>query len=727
MASRFSSSSNGDSAARRSSAAVPSAKRKANGRKRLVNYPRFGKSRPWRYIPSWKLILGSCATFALICIGGFAAAVAMTTIPDANSTASAEKTIVYWNDGTTEIGRIGDTNRVNVPLSQVPESVQHAVLAAEDRDFYEHGGFDPTSLARAAWTDLSTGANQGGSTITQQYAKNAFLTHDQTIDRKVRELLLSVKLETEVSKEQILENYLNTIYFGRGAYGIQAASQAYFGKDVSELSVNEAASLAAIIRAPGGYDPETHKDKLQARVNYVLDGMVTKGWLDQDKRAKIKLPAFKKYKQAKSSFVGTNAYLLDAVQREMSRKGFTEAEINAGGYRITTTFDKEDQAGAVEAVNNQGLGDEKGLRIGLTSVDTATGEVLAMYGGSDYAASQLSNADQAVGLAGSTFKTFALAAAFEDGIKLDSTWDGNSPRSFPGYPNLHNEGNQSYGQITLQQAIDNSVNTVFVDLAMKVGVEKVKEAAIRAGVPPETIGLGTADPTTVLGTASPTTESMASAYATFANGGMYIAPTTIKQISRNGSGPVYEYTPEPKRVFDEDVANSVAYALEDVVRNGTGYAAQGLGRPAAGKTGTTDNNKSAWFVGFTPQVSTAVMLVKSDKNGNAITLAGTGGGGSVHGGAYPAQIWTSYMRVASDGMEEKEFDDPGDMYKGDRYSSGGYYWQASPDPSKSASDKPRKPSPSVTAPTSPATQSAPPPTPSSPASATGTSGSSPKP
>lgn len=656
----------------------------ATGRpKRFIDYPRGAYTGVRRWIPSWRLIVGTIVTGFLVLIGGFAAAVAFTSVPEASELARSEKTIVYWNDGKAEIGRLGEANRISVPLDQMPVTLREAVLAAEDREFYDHGGFDPTALVRAGWNDIKGGDTQGGSTITQQYAKNAYLTHEQTLVRKARELVLSVKLETESSKDEILGNYLNTIYMGRGAYGVETASQAYYGKSASELTLSESAALAAIIRAPSGYDPDTNPDKLKARYQYVLDGMVQKGWITPAEAKAAKFPKFKAQKTLKNSFAGSNGYLLESVRREMLRRGYTEEDLNVGGFRIVTSFSKKDQEAAVQAVKDSGISDEKGLRIGLTSVKTDTGEVLAMYGGSDYLKNQLSNADQAVGLAGSTFKPFALAAAFEDDISLNSTWDGSSPRTIRGYK-LKNEGNVSYGQISLLTAIEKSVNTVFVDLAGQIGPEKVKEAAVRAGVPAETVGLGTADPTTVLGTASPTTMDMAGAYATFANRGERVAPTTIKEISRGGTVE-YQLNPQPQRAFSTETADEVNFALQKVVTNGTGTAASSIGRPAAGKTGTTDNNRSAWFVGYTPQVATAVMLVKQDKSGNATTLYGTGGGGSVHGGDYPARIWANYMDVAMSDMDVEDFQSPNEYDYG---RSDSYYNYSRP--SNSPSQKPSK-------------------------------------
>lgn len=658
-------------------------------KKRFIDYPRAGRTGVRRWLPSWKLILGSAFSFVLLVVGGFAAAVAFTPIPQPNDLARSEKTIVYYSDGETELGRLGEANRINVSLDDMATPLKQAVLAAEDREFYDHGGFDPGAIARAAWNDIRGGDTQGASTITQQYAKNAYLSHEQTIVRKVKELVLSVRLETEESKDQILENYLNTIYFGRGSYGVETASLAYFGKPAKNLNLRESAALAAIVRAPGGYDPETNRKKLQARFKYVLRGMAAKGWIPAKQVRAAQLPEFREASTAKNWMQGTNGYLLDSVQREMIRRGYTEDDLNIGGFRITTTYDKDAQEAAVEAVEESGISYEEGLRIGLTSVRAETGEVIAMYGGRDYLENQLSNADQAVGLAGSTFKPFGLAAAFEQGIDLDTRWDGSSPRTIQGYT-LRNEGNASYGDISLLTATSQSVNTVFVDLGTQVGPDKIRNAAVRAGVPRSTIGL-TADPTTVLGTASPTTLDMAGAYATFANRGMQVPTTVLKQVTRGGSVEI-ELVPKPKLAFEEDVADEVNYALQNVVTSGTGYRASAIGRPAAGKTGTSDNNKSAWFVGYTPQISTAVMLVKEDSQGNATTLYGTGGMGSVYGGSYPAKIWAAFMAKAVENLDYEEFEMPADM----SYDTGYDYYEPSPSPTESSS-----PSPSATESASP--------------------------
>ena len=275
--------------------------------KRFIDYPRGAKTGVRRWIPSWRLIVGAIVTGFLLMIGMFAAAVAFTPVPEASELARSEKTIVYWNDGKSELGRLGEANRISIPFEDMPVTLRQAVLAAEDREFYEHGGFDPTAIVRAGWNDLRGGGTQGGSTITQQYAKNAYLTHEQTLVRKARELVLSVKLETEASKDEILGDYLNTIYMGRGAYGVETASQAYFGKPASELTLSESAVLAAVIRAPSGYDPDTNEEKLRARYQYVLDGMVQKGWITPAEAKAAKFPKSSRRRQQRMPLLARTA------------------------------------------------------------------------------------------------------------------------------------------------------------------------------------------------------------------------------------------------------------------------------------------------------------------------------------------------------------------------------------------------------------------------------------
>ena len=360
-------------------------------------------------------------------------------IPTPNQLAEAQASIVYYSDGKTEMDRITqvDGNRESVPLSKVPVHVQHALLAAEDRSFYQNKGVSPTGIGRALVAAVKGGPTQGGSTITQQYVKNYFLTQDQTLTRKGKELIISLKIDQQKSKSEILADYLNTIYYGRGAYGIQTASKAYFDKDVSQLTVSEGALLASVIRGPGFYDPSLgaqQKKNAQARVNYVLDGMQAEGWLTPAQRAKATFPTGHLPQGQEDQGPGRSATSPRTCSRSCAAKlRLTDAELDRGGLRITTTINKQAQDAAVKAVQDNmptGPGTST-LHAGLAAVEPGNGAVVAMYGGKDYTKVQLNSATAATMQAGSTFKPFGLIAALEQGISTHTTFPGYSPQTFP--------------------------------------------------------------------------------------------------------------------------------------------------------------------------------------------------------------------------------------------------------------------------------------------------------
>lgn len=612
----------------------------------MTNKPRKQKRGLRRLIPSIKLLL----TIAFIGIATAAVALAIAVrqiqVPEASQISTAQTTILFYDDGKTELGRLGEANRVSVDFAEIPVSTQQAVLAAEDREFYEHGGFSVRGISRAVYKNLIGAAGAGGgSTITQQYAKNAYLTQERTITRKLRELVLSIKLETIVSKDQILQDYLNTIYFGRGAYGIETAANQYFGKTVGELTVSESAVLAGIVQAPNGLSPEENLEGLEARWKYVLDGMVIKGWLTQEERDSLSFPKIKAYEPV-NTFGGPQGHLIEQVRQTMYENGITEDQINLLGLRVVTTFNKTAQDAMIAAVNEEGPTENiDGLRIGVASVRPETGEVVAMYGGADYLDNQLNNATQMIGQAGSTFKTFALAAGLENDMSLATTFSGKNKTKVNDYV-VVNYGDNSYGkEVTLLKATEDSINSAYVQLADKVGLDVVFNAAKRAGIPADAVGM---EPNLAftLGTASPHVVDIAAAYATFASRGLQAEPAYIKSITANTGEVIYKLVPAPTQAFSTDIADVVSYALQKVVTAGTGKAAQALGRPVAGKTGTTNDNKSALFAGYTPELATAVMFVKDGPDGKPMTLAGTGGMEKVTGGSYPARIFTAYMKGA---------------------------------------------------------------------------------
>ncbi len=604
-------------------------------------------------------MLGAIAAVVVVGVAVTAIAVALTAVPTPNEVATSEATVVTYADGTTEIGRLGEATRRSIPLSEVPLDTQHAVLAAEDREFYDHGGISPMGIARSAINNVTGGSTQGASTITQQYAKNAFLTMERSWDRKIKEALLAFKLETAVSKDQILEDYLNTIYFGRGAYGIEAASLAYFRKPAGDLSLSESAVLAAIIKSPNGLAPENSGTALEERWAYVLDSMLEQGWITQKQRDRAEFPEIKKAR-AGNRLGGQTGFLLQTVTDELIALGFDETEIQRGGLRIVSTIERPAQKAATQAVQDAGPDTGiTGLRIGLAAVRPGTGEIVAMYGGPDFIDDQINNATRPFAQAGSTFKPFALAAAIEDGIPLNSVWNGNSPTTIKGYT-FENYGNTSYGTVTLLTATERSINSPFVALEDQIGVGKVADAALRAGIPETTPGLNldALDLTFVLGTASPSAVDVAGSYATFAARGAQAKPTIIKSVSGANGGLLYQLQPTPTAAFDSQVADTVTFALNRAVTHGTGFTAQALGRPSAAKTGTTDENKSAWFAGYTPELATAVFMAKEDANGIPVSMTGTGGLTTVTGGSFPARMWVAFMKAALADTPVSEFPPP---------------------------------------------------------------------
>ena len=591
----------------------------------------------------------------------FAIAYFTVSIPDPNAYVNSQATIIQYANGE-EIGRMGAQNRTIVSLTKIPLHLREAVMAAEDRDFYSNKAFSPIGILRALKNNLLGGSLQGGSTITQQYAKTAFLTPDRTIQRKIRELVIAIKLENQLSKDEILENYLNTIYFGRGSYGVQTASLQYFNRSVDQLSVSQAVVLASILRSPGLYDPAFNKDnrpRLENRFAYVVKGMTEKGWLTEKEAAKLKIPYIAP-RATSGSLSGPKGHLIEAVRKELIKFGFTEDQIMVGGLVVKTTLVQQAQQAAVDAVNKQGpTKAPDNLHIGLVAVRPGTGEIIAMYGGKDYLTRQLNDATQAIAQAGSTFKPFALIAGLQQGIPLTSMWNGDSPQTFDDagkpYP-VANYGFEGWGQISLLKATGSSVNTVYVPLGIQVGPENVVEAARRAGIP-ESIAM-VPTPSVVLGVASPHVLDVANSYATFAANGIYAKPYLISQVLGSNKGVLYEGKPQTQEVFAADVMADLTYALKYVVTNGSGFAARKLNRPVAGKTGTSQSNASAWFSAYTPQLAASVALFRDDATQS---LKGVGGLATVTGGSFPARIWTAFMQGALKGEPVLNFPAPANI------------------------------------------------------------------
>jgi membrane peptidoglycan carboxypeptidase len=593
----------------------------------------------------------------------FAFAWFTVSIPDPNAYVNSQATIIQYSNGE-EIGRIGSQNRQILPLAKIPMDLRNAVMAAEDRNFYSNKAFSVTGIARALINNLKSGdlTGEGGSTITQQYAKTAFLSPSRTIQRKIRELVISLKLENSLSKDQILENYLNTIYFGRGSYGVQTAAQQYFNRNVDQLNLSQTAVIASILRSPGYYDPALSKEneeRLKNRFQYVIDGMLDKEWITPEDAAKMKFPDVIP-RTTSGQLSGPKGHIVAAVQKDMGRLGFTEDQLLVGGLVIKTTLVKRAQQSAVDAVTKlYPKNAPDNLRIGLIAIRPGTGEIIAMYGGADYLERQLNDATQSIALAGSTFKPFAIIAALEAGIPLTSMWNGDSPQIFDdlGKPyEVSNYGDQGWGQIDLLEATKFSINTVFVPLGQIAGLERVVDVARRAGIP-ESVAMVPA-PSVVLGVASPRVIDVTNAYATFAAQGIYSKPYLIASVTGPNKGVLYEGQTQTQEVFAKDVMADLTHSLKSVVNGGTGSAALALGRPAAGKTGTSQSNASAWFSAYTPQLAASVALFRDSASES---LNGIGGLTSVTGGTIPARIWTAFMRGALRGQPIMSFPAPANV------------------------------------------------------------------
>ncbi|MGW2044823.1 transglycosylase domain-containing protein [Streptomyces sp. NPDC001858] len=653
---------------------------KPYARKLRPQYPRPGRTGWRRWIPSWRQTLGgflaSLGLSSMLLVVAYAA----TDVPDnLNSYATQQDNVFFWSDGTP-MARTGWVQRQAMPLKDIPEDVRWAVLAAENDTFYSDPGISVKGISRALFRTIGQGDTEGGSTITQQYVKNVYLNQNQTLSRKFTEAMISLKLDNQMSKDDILEGYLNTSWFGRGTYGIQRAAQAYYGKDVSRLNASEAAFLASLLKGAGLYDPtlnSANRARAVERWSWTLDRMVDIGKLTKAERAE-----FKKFPEPLKSNplydTGEQSdYLVELATQYAKKAGnISDKDFDLGGYQIYTTFDKKREAQLTDAVakarkqaKKDDPKDAADAHYGASSV-AADGRILAVYGGPDHRTQGYNESNATTVAAGSAFQPFVYAAALEHGIHKtrdgettdvtgDSLYDGDdeelltTPEGFYWDRNgkkfaTENDGAKSYGQISLHRALELSVNSPFTQLGMDVGLDVLRSTAEKSGLLSSSFGAQV--PALSTGSVTPSAIRMASGYSTFAAGGKHTEPYSVRMITRNGTKVVLE-APDSTRAFGADVAEEVNSALadsfrtahpDDVPASQSQAARSGSLGQVTGKRGTTQNDTAAWYVGTAKAVSTAVVVYRIDlaKSLEPLPLKGIAG---TTEDSVPYGIWSGAM------------------------------------------------------------------------------------
>ncbi|MET9359965.1 transglycosylase domain-containing protein [Streptomyces sp. NPDC006632] len=719
------------------------------GKKRFVDYPRFGRQGWRRWVPSWKLVSACCLGCFGLLIAFVGAAYYMVAIPDVAQAAKAQNNVYYWADGSQMVATGGEVNRQIIPYEQIPSAMRYAVISAENKTFETDSGVDPQGIARALLNMAKGGQTQGGSTITQQYVKNAQLNdQSQTITRKFKELFISIKVGATKQKSEIMAGYLNTAYYGRGAYGLQAAARTYYGKDAKNLDPSQCAFLASLLKGATYFDPagapeidpaataEQNTKNATERWTWILDQEVKDKHMTQAERDKYRLFPMPDKPKKGANLSGQIGYLVSLAQAS-AKNSNPDMNLAQGGYQIYTTFDKkkvQEMEGVVKKVRDKNIDPKKRpdvdtfVQFGAASVEVKTGAIVAIYGGDDATKHFTNNADETGAQVGSTFKPFVLAAGMEYGkrdpnkpasqsdssrtpVSPDSIYSGKNKLKIKNYDGTvwkdengnewlqTNDGNESYNPpsyaIDLRYAMQESVNTPYVQLGMDVGTDKVKQAAMAAGLRDSKTSMASSSvPSFSIGTSSPSAIRMAGAYATFAASGTQRDPFSVTKVLKNGN-VIYKHEDQAKSAFPAAVANNVTDVLKTVVDKGTGTNAKLSGRQVAGKTGTTDGNRSAWFVGYTPQYSTAVGMYRLDDNETSkkrefLKMFGTGGQEKIHGASFPSTIWHDYMQQALGGSPAVPFPAPEKI--GDKVYGGGM----SPSPTPVATPStPPSPSPSI--------------------------------
>ncbi|KOG42123.1 transglycosylase domain-containing protein [Streptomyces decoyicus] len=641
-------------------------------RRRFIDYPRRGREGPRRWLPSWRQWLGTLSLGIIGLAGLFAVVYANVDIPNENELAGKEATVYYWADGSQMVS-VGAVNRQNVTLDKVPDSVENSVIAAENATFYTDAGVSLQGIGRALVNMVSGEETQGGSTITQQYVKNTYLSQDQTVTRKMREFIISLKVSNQKPKQEILRGYLNTSWFGRGSYGIQAAAHAYYGIDAKELNPSQGAMLAALLKGSEQYDPglsEANHARAVARWKWILDRQVSTGKMSEKERAKYDTFPEPRGLTKPTSQAGQTGYLVDVANKFIKADtGLTDKDLARGGYRIHTTFDKQRTHRLEKAVKDvrrenidpQQRAADNYVEVGAASVRPKDGAIVALYGGADATRHFSNNADTTAVPAGSAFKPFVLAAALQrpDGAPADAT----------AQPVV----DQKTAVPDLSSALMKAESPPFVQAGQRIGLERIRDLAVAAGLRKES--MARLEQTFPLGTSAPSAIRMASAYTTFANGGLHTDPYAVSEMTHDGQKVPGIHRREPEQVLDAGVAQQVSSALEGVgwrslVQDG-GTAQQPV---AAGRTERGDRMKSAWFIGspagvgpdFGPgpekwggvrpgrvpgavddnEPTTAVTMFRNKPGApELLPMQGVGGEDTGLGTSIPPKIWRAYQQA----------------------------------------------------------------------------------
>lgn len=586
-----------------------------------------------------------------------------TDIPQPDKIAMADKTKVYYADGKTEIGSFAEQNREIINCSILKPYVGNAIIASENRSFYKDGGIDLKGIGRAIIHNVTSKGRWGGSTITQQYAERYYLGETKTYLGKLHEAILALKIAQTQDKNTVLCNYMNTIYLGRGAYGIQAAAKAYFGVEAKDLTLSQAAMLAGIIPAPSSWDPAIMPKEANMRFKRVLRIMLKDKYITSEEYKNAKMP--QTINQTKQNmYAGPQGYLLQMVRSELTSGGaFTKEDLDTGGYRIITTIDKAKQDlmfnVASPTAGARGI-TPQGVQTGAMSVNPKDGSIISVYAGDDYLSKPLNNATQALYEPGSTMKPFALIGAIQAGTNLNTLFNGNTGLKFKGIDKpVNNFANTNWGIINLYKATANSVNTPFMALQEKLGQKGVANTAVMAGLNAQRVN--GKNPFTVLGNDPVHISEIARAYSTIANQGRRPDLHIVSSVKNPDGKEFYRAPTVGKQVFAAaDMALAIK-AMQGVVQYGTSPEVRGVGKPIAGKSGTANDASACSFVGFTPSVLTVFAIWNPDAQGNPLpvpTFRGYPGGIG-----YSAHLFTRYMRAALAGTAAEKFPEAKDNGK----------------------------------------------------------------